>query len=232
MGKKFLLKKSVAVLLLVLLFAELAPAPYPLDKREYDLVIATIADLHVGWGDSTLIAAAIVRASQEADVIVFPGDLCEYHLGKLSEFFRVRDYLKLATVPALAVPGNHDEPIAFGVFVGPTQWVRDLGGYRLIGLNTRVRRVDFKFLKSALNTELPILIFAHHNTWLLPQEKEILTLLSEHRVLVWACGHHHFQWVREDPTTGTIFFQGGWGTLGTYQLICLKGGKVANIVLR
>lgn len=234
MGKKILLKRVVVLFMLVLLFSELAPVPYPIRKEAYDFVVAFIPDLHVGFlGSSGRTARALYKASQEADYLLLGGDLTDNHLGLEEEFVWLQELLnEYASIPILSVPGNHDNPELFQKYFGELMWIREIGGYRLVGINSRNRKPDLGFLRKALETDGPVILFAHHNVELLLNKTEVQALIEENQnIVVWASGHLHFQWERINSHE-IVYLQGGWGWLGQYQLLCFKDGKLAKIVLR
>lgn len=121
-------------------------------------------------------AAALSRIGP-VDALVVTGDLSDD--GSMESYELFRRIVAPLDLPLLAIPGNHDlrEPMrtAFrdlDLFdqSGRLNWVRDIGGLRVIGINTLVEgsgggEVDdatLGFLEDTLSTHGPVLLAMHH----------------------------------------------------------------------
>ncbi len=111
------------------------------------------------------------------DALLVTGDLSDD--GSFDSYTLFRRKMEPLGVPLLAIPGNHDrrEPMraAFndlGLF-GPTgrlNWVRDIDGLRIVGIDTLVEgsgggvvdEATLAFLEAALATAGPVLLAMHH----------------------------------------------------------------------
>lgn len=115
-------------------------------------------------------------------------------------------------------------------------WVRDLGGIRLIALDTvnphggwegSLDRTQFEWLRTQLaETDRPTVITSHHPSWTLRNpwtrdneprvlaEELIRLLLAQPRVLLWIAGHVHANTARLHPSPA-----GGLLELTTASLI-------------
>ncbi|MCC6679988.1 MAG: metallophosphoesterase [Phycisphaeraceae bacterium] len=165
------------------------------------------------------------------DLIVFTGDLVELGPQDADSLRRGRDLLASFGCPFYALPGNHDvgnklsigrhvvtEP-AVGQWIdilGNDRFVCDVGGWRLIGINSQItgsglarERDQLHWLQSALDTELPIALFSHMPPYLYqcdenptgreaywqidPEPRQhILHLLDSPNVRLVASGHVHW----------------------------------------
>lgn len=158
------------------------------------LLIAQISDAHVGTGRDFLdgridTTRSLERAVQHLlaldpspDVVLFTGDM--------AEFGRPRDYATIAaalaplSMPVLAVPGNHDDPLAARAAL-PACMPVDVdapagtcclhvrqGGLHLVGLDTvvpgqshgEIGEAQLQWLGRCLERcrDEPVLVFMHH----------------------------------------------------------------------
>lgn len=197
------------------------------------MLIAHITDLHIRprgkpayrvsetntLTERALDAVAALRP--RPDVLVITGDLTD--CGLAEEYAYLQSLLARLDLPVLVIPGNHDrretltaslklaaQTVLDGGFV---QFLADIGGVRLIGLDTLVPgqsagalcETRLAFLENALAGAdgKPVAIFMHHppfdcgighmdNIRLLEGAAEFAEIVGRHpnieRVL---CGHHH-----------------------------------------
>lgn len=122
------------------------------------------------------VAAALPRIGR-VDVLLVTGDLSDD--GSLESYELFRRMVEPLGLPILAIPGNHDlrEPMraAFddlGLFgqAGRLNWVRDIDGLRIVGIDTLVEgsgggvvnEATLAFLEDALTASGPVLLAMHH----------------------------------------------------------------------
>jgi len=180
--------------------------------------IVHISDIHINpdpiaGGDSISAfadcLAHIEKRHSDADAIVISGDLS--HHGQREAYQKLREMLKASPLKPLLMIGNHDHREMFrDVFPevetdadGHVQYVREIGGHRLIFLDTNIvanhsgrlgprRQAWLRVqLAKAAEDRLPALIFLHHNpvnTGVmaidilgLVQKKEFAAILREYR---------------------------------------------------
>ena len=133
-----------------------------------------------------------------------------------------------ASIPWRATPGNHDTPHVFELYVGPLEWTWDVGGYRLIGINTEA--INYDALDRALTYERPCIIFGHFPlAWCTPDDQRKLRQRFEtYRVPIYVAGHTHEDSLMTDPS-GTLLLTGQRCGLGHYRLITMQGFAVQSI---
>jgi len=190
--------------------------------------IAQITDPHMTAGpsepggyDAAAALAAVLAAVEglRPDAVLLTGDLAAD--GRPEEYRRLRALFAASRVPVIAVPGNHDERVAFAreladsairVAAGPDLWLElDDGPVRLIGLDTLAPDGDAGVLGEAqlawiadrLGRDDPrgVLIFMHHPPfalglpmdWTRCADGDALgrLVLAHPRVLGVVCGHVH-----------------------------------------
>ena len=160
--------------------------------------IATISDLHLGEEGFGLVKemretgrhdaayplrcarAAIAEATAwGAELLVIKGDITE--LGQPDHWEQFDALLETATIPIMAIPGNHDtfaKPGALdateelrrrGLFPDAVQTV-DLEGIRIVAADTTTPRHSWgrighleDSLCAAADTDRPVLLFLHHH---------------------------------------------------------------------
>lgn len=115
------------------------------------------------------------------DALLVTGDVSDD--GSLESYELFRSMIEPLGLPVLAIPGNHDlrEPMraAFrdlGLFAeaGRLNWVRDVGGLRIVGIDTLVEgsgggvvdEATLGFLEDALAIGGPVLLALHHPPFL------------------------------------------------------------------
>jgi 3',5'-cyclic AMP phosphodiesterase CpdA len=192
------------------------------------MLIAQISDLHMRPDASPLSGAVVTRPYTVAavnrllglrpDAVLVTGDLTD--IGTAEEYALVRAELDRLPCPVLAIPGNHDRPEemrrAFADHAhlpaeGPLDFEVELGGLRLIGLDSVVPGAEhgmlapesLAFLDRALSQETrPAVVAVHHppfRTGMIGMDRigllngpEMAAVIARHphveRVL---CGHHH-----------------------------------------
>jgi hypothetical protein len=191
------------------------------------LIIGHITDAQIGlgWLESQRLPLVVSTLTQEADVLVDTGDCTEH--GTLDE---CRQYVQLmstsATIPWRAVLGPHDTPHTFQTYVGPLEWSWDVGGYRLIGINTEA--INFDALAEALTKDKPCIVFGHFplDNCSPGDRPRLRQLFREYSVLIYVAGHQHLNSLTVDPESGTILLIGQRTVRCHYRLITVHGSKV------
>ncbi len=206
-----------------------SPSPTP-TTWPATLTIGHITDAHIGgnWVYSQRLPVTVGEASLRAQVLIDTGDCTEH--GTESETL---DYMDLitsnATVPWRAVMGNHDEPPVFVQYVGPLEWSWDVGGYRLIGINTEA--IDYTALDQALTMDRPCIVFGHFPlSWCDPSDQaKLRQRFATYDVPIYVAGHTHEDSIETDPESGTLLLTGQRAGLGHYRLVTLEGFEVVSI---
>jgi 3',5'-cyclic AMP phosphodiesterase CpdA len=134
------------------------------------------------------------------------------------------------SIPWRATPGNHDTPAVFEQYIGPLQWSWDVGGYRLIGINSE--SIDFTALDQALTHDRPCIVFGHFPLdWCTPEDQaKLRQRFRVYDVPIYIAGHTHLDSLGTDPESGTLLLTGQRAGLGHYRLITLQGHSVASVV--
>lgn len=180
--------------------------------------IVHISDIHINAdpvaGTDTISAFAdclahVEKRHSNADAVVISGDLS--HHGQREAYLKLREMLDASPLKPLLMIGNHDHRETFREIFpevetdehGHIQYVREVGGHRLIFLDTNIvanhsgrlgpRRqawLSAQLAKAAADG-LPALIFLHHNpvnTGVLAidilglvQKKEFAAILRQNR---------------------------------------------------
>ena len=200
------------------------PAPStPTPEAGGRLTIAHFTDAHVGqsyicgyrlcnWVVPDLNASG-------ADVAIDTGDCTE--LGFTSEW---RDYQACTdglTVPWKAVPGNHDN--TWPSTMNEPEWIWDVNGYRLIGLNTRAP-IDWGWLDDALAAGMPTLLFGHYQPEHGHYSGELWARLDRDNVLAFVYGHLHYNDLRWYGDTMLLITSRA--CLGSWSLITVDGRDI------
>lgn len=186
--------------------------------------IAQITDSHLVppdalWKDHVDMAAALSRAVErlnalEPDLVVHTGDVVD--MGGGTEYAAAVEILSRLTAPLRLLPGNHDDRDRMRAAFPSQNWDGDVlqfrddvDGLRLIGLDTvdpgrtagryDVDRADW--LRAALGSDGPTLIFAHHppcpmnlphmDRFVFEGGELIAEALKDRQVMRIACGHVH-----------------------------------------
>jgi 3',5'-cyclic AMP phosphodiesterase CpdA len=169
-------------------------------------------------------------AGEEADLIIHTGDLSMDGAVDPSDLELARAWNDKLPAEVLSVPGNHDvgdlpsnrpdQPVtdarlaAWRDIIGPDWWVRDQGGWRLIGLNAMLvgtghdqEAAQTDWLVSVLSDERPIAIFLHkplcidalaegpRGYWTLPPEPraQLRQILAGKPIHLLGSGHLHIE---------------------------------------
>lgn len=164
-----------------------------------------------------LVPMALQQAQREfaPDFVLFGGDMVDDGFSEVGEgeLVQVRDLAQgLATAPVGWLYGNHDGPQErFAVVFGGLNWTQDVGGVRLVGLNSgsmepeeeaESSRVALAHLREALETNaagLPVVVALHQ--WIFPTDfygysfaraGDALALIEEDpHVVAVLSGHYH-----------------------------------------
>jgi len=201
-----------------------SPSPTP---TLAPLVIGHITDAQIGlgWLESQRLPLVVRTLTQEADVLVDTGDCTEH--GTPEE---CREYAQLmnahATIPWRALLGPHDAPHTFQTYVGPLEWSWDVGGYRLIGINTEA--IDYGALDEALTRDKPCIVFGHFplNDCSPADQPQLRQRFRDYRVPIYVAGHKHLNSLTVDPESGTMLLIGQRTVRCHYRLITVQGFQV------
>lgn len=154
------------------------------DEYPTSLKIMHISDIHIGismddWRASDRYERYIAIANYlKPDIVVITGDIADVG----SDIHSYGNFMRLTNKflrPTFCVPGNHDWSQVsslsdfyrlYGTFVGPRYWVRDLGSFVLIGLDTGPGGIldieQLTWLNNTLSSynrsEKKVLILMHH----------------------------------------------------------------------
>lgn len=194
------------------------------------LVIGHISDAHIGgaWVYSQRLPALLGSVSSRAQVMVDTGDCTEHGtVEEAAEYMRV--LTKAVSIPWRATLGNHDTPWIFEQYIGPLEWSWDVGGYRLIGINTEA--INYTALDQALTYDKPCIVFGHFPLdWCTPADQgKLRQRFQLYQVPVYIAGHTHLDSVRVDAQSGTVLLTGKPAGLGHYRLITLHDHSVQGI---
>ncbi len=183
------------------------------------VTIAHISDPHVGspYFVPNLMNRVITELNELApDVVVCSGDLTNE--GYRQEFKSWAAYAERISSPVLTVPGNHDSRnvgyLHFEDLVGPRMWSEDVGGVRIVGVDSsepdlnegKVGRAQYEWIRHefAKDADLKVFVLHHH---LLPipgtgRERstvmdagDLLEVLTNAGVHVVLSGHKHVPYV-------------------------------------
>jgi len=205
------------------------PTPSPTPTL-VPLIIGHITDIHIGWSwiYSQRLPYVLNALNQQAQVMVDTGD-CAHH-GSVEETVEYMDLVtRNISIPWRATPGNHDTPRVFERYIGPLEWSWDVGGYRLIGINTEA--INYTSLDQALTHDKPCIVFGHFPlSYCAPADQaELRQRFGMYRVPVYIAGHIHVDTLETDRESGTILLTGQPGGMGYYRLITLRGFAVESI---
>jgi 3',5'-cyclic AMP phosphodiesterase CpdA len=196
------------------------------------LRIVQISDTHISaeHADFADNAAVIGRAIAELkpDLVINTGDLSMNGCIAPVDLERAADFHRSLGVPVLSVPGNHDvgdrpdiradqvlddaRLAGFAEKAGPDRWIKDIPGWRLIGLNAmlfdtghREEEAQFQWLEEAVATDAQIAVFLHKPLFIdTPDEgprgywtarpdprKRFLEIIGDRNLKLIASGHLH-----------------------------------------
>lgn len=212
-------------------------APTPTPRLEPNLVIGHITDDHIGRNDACTVQLQTITGliGQQADVLIDTGDCTEN--GTEAETLDYRDHMRAnMTIPWQAAPGNHDSPDVFQRYVGSLNWSWDVGGYRLIGIDSEaINRYPYEpgamyALDAALTLDKPCIVFGHFpldSEGYSPEtNRRLRDRFAAYHVLLYVAGHWHTNSFTTDLATGTKLLVGHWTCGGNYRLIRLVGTTV------
>ncbi len=222
-------------------------------------VIAQITDTHLAltkpfFRDNFAVAAAALRASKP-DLVVNTGDVSVNGADLREDLVAAKEMHDALGLPWIAIPGNHDigdtqetarkQPIDetrrarwLDVF-GPDYWMRDVPGWRLLGINAQMLASDLtaaagqaKFIADAVAGlgERQLALFLHKPLFietpddtemsghlLTPRARaELTAALNGVKPRVTCCGHLHeyrernFDGVRHIWAPATAFTLADW----------------------
>lgn len=211
--------------------------PTPTPRAEPHLVIGHITDDHVGRNDACSIQLQTITGliSQQADVLIDTGDCTEN--GTDQETIDYREHMQgNMSIPWQSTLGNHDSPDVFQRYVGSLNWWWDVGGYRLIGIDSEAINLypdwpqAMLALDAALSTDRPCIVFGHFpldsEGYSAETNRQLRARFAAHNVLLYVTGHWHADSFTTDPTSGTMLLVGNWTCGGHYRIIRLDGTSV------
>jgi alkaline phosphatase D len=194
--------------------------------------IIQISDTHLSREHGDFAAnLAVVRdavTALEADLVVNTGDLSMNGAVATADLQDAVAWHRALPQPVAVLPGNHDvgdlaefradqvlddgRLAAYRAIVGEDRWVRDLDGWRLVGLNAMLcatghpeERRQLDWLEAVLETSAPVALFLHkplfvddpeepaRGYWTVPPvpRAKILDRLARADVRLIASGHLH-----------------------------------------
>jgi len=218
--------------------------PYP--TRSAILRIVQITDTHLSPTKSHFNSnwAPLVAwiEEQKPDLIIHTGDLTVDGADMEADLAFCRERIAELSAPVLSLPGNHDighlpgshQPVNMQRLTrwrdhfGPDYWAKDLGDWRIIGLNSLIIGADsaeeeeqFQWLEAELNNSdgKPVAIFAHKPVFVdQPDEgdtgywgirpaprQRLYDLFAANNVKLHASGHLHRAWAGEAYGTSYIW---------------------------
>lgn len=163
-----------------------------------------------------LVPMALQQAQEDLqpDLILMGGDMVDDGFAEVGreELLQVRDLVMAeAKAPVVWLYGNHDGPQEqFAELFGGLNWTRDVGGLRLVGLNSgsmdaaaeeESSRVAMAHLREALETNEGRRVVIMLHQWILPTDRtgysfaraeEALALIEDDpQVVAVISGHYH-----------------------------------------
>jgi 3',5'-cyclic-AMP phosphodiesterase len=183
------------------------------------VTLAHISDPHVGspYFVPNLMNRVIVELNElQPDAVVITGDFTNF--GYRQEFKTAMAYLERIDAPVLSIPGNHDARnvgyVHFEELLGPRHWSRDVGGVRIVGVDSsepdldhgQIGRERYTWIKEQFAVPADLKVFAlHHHLLPIPgtgRERNIvydagdlLEVLLAAGVQVVLSGHKHVPYV-------------------------------------
>jgi 3',5'-cyclic AMP phosphodiesterase CpdA len=185
-----------------------------------------------------------------ADLVIHTGDLTVDGADRDEDITFSMDLMRQISVPMLLVPGNHDvgdlpgtsQPVnavrldRWRRLVGPDYWAEDLGGWRLIGIDSLLlgsesaeEEAQFDWLQGMLEGrgDLRVAIFAHKPLFVDdPNEgdtgywsvrpaprRRLYDLIAAHDVALFASGHLHWAWKGRFNRTSVV-----WGPSAAFVI--------------
>ena len=208
--------------------------------------VAQISDTHLSAaGDDFGYNRARLRAWLEGvkpDLIINTGDVSMNGAGDPADLDTAAAWHRTLAAPVLAVPGNHDigdlldyKPdqlinddriTTFERIIGPQYWLKDVQGWRLIGLNALLfdsghpaEEAQYLWLEEALTVPARFAIFLHkplfidhagegeRSYWNVkpPQRQRLRQIFTGHSIDLVASGHLHLGRVRTVAATSHVW---------------------------
>ncbi len=115
------------------------------------------------------VLATIILANSNPDiqVVLHTGDLAD--TASVEEYLRARLYYMLLEKPIFVCPGNHDHvtgPKNYQTYVGPLRWVRSVGPYTLVALDSGyegfITIEQGKWARNTLVNATNAIVLVHH----------------------------------------------------------------------
>jgi hypothetical protein len=134
-----------------------------------------------------------------------------------------------ATIPWRAVVGTRDAPHTFSQYISPLEWSWDVGGYRLIGINTEA--INYTALDQALTTEKPCIIFGHFPLGNLgPRDQsQLRQRFLDYDIPLYVAGHVRYNSLQTDSPSGTLLLTGSRTVRCHYRVVTLRGFEVESV---
>ena len=213
--------------------------------------IIQVSDSHLSpnapYADANWRAVVAAIDQMDVDLVVHTGDISLNGADDMCELVHARDMLDRLEVPWVAIPGNHDigdfddelQPVdefrrrCFAKVFGDASWLRQLGDWRLIGLDVQTLLSDldaaealWKWLDDALRTDAPTALFIHRplRPWRSdeaddprryvpePSRSRLHELLKSGNVRLVASGHAH-QWRHVTDSANHVWAPSTWAKL-------------------
>jgi len=215
------------------------------------LVVAALADPHVGYGPGTELARRALAevADLEPALVLVAGDVTERGLATEYETW---DSLAgtLGEIPLLAVPGNHDVRWSdggkprFAARLGGTTCSYAVGGVHFIGLDSTVAgethghfdRNQLEWVEDELQRlgpDAPVIVFCHHPpafpVSFADNDAQLLDILARYDVDLVLAGHGHLAAGYNYNGVDLFMLPAVMG--GSWVQLNIDGG-VAHLVLR
>lgn len=209
---------------------------------------------------------------QQADLVVHLGDLTLDAPSDPGELAAARTALDGLPVPWVAIPGNHDigdnpwpgspEPVAINderlerwrSAIGPDRWVRQVGGWVLIGINSQLfdsglaaADDQWDWLTTTLGTvdpDTPIVLFSHKPIAAADEELgaappyrfvpaaargHLAQILGDHRLALVVSGHVHQYRVLELDGRRHVWAPTSWAVLPDDVQPCFGDKRVGAL---
>lgn len=207
-------------------------------------------------------------AGNPCDLVVNTGDLSMNGAVTADDLQDAAEWHRRLGAPVLSVPGNHDVGDVpelradqvldharlerFRALIGPDRWVREVAGWRLIGLNGMLlgtghpdEDVQFDWLAEAVAGDAPTAIFLHKplfvadaaeepfGYWTVPPapRRRVLELLARADVRLVASGHLHVARIRTFGAVSHVWAPSGAFVCGPTQPPEVPGERRIGLVV-